>query len=70
MRIYKKLTDNTKRLISTNANAYAKENYKSINLKLAKEVLADFDSLAANENCSRPEFLKKLLENYKNSLLS
>ncbi len=36
-----------------------KKKYKSINLKLSKEILDEFDSLCQTENCSRPEMLKK-----------
>ncbi|MGC6406217.1 CopG family transcriptional regulator [Bisgaard Taxon 45] len=62
---YEKLSEKRKKDISANANAYSKEKYKSINLKLSKETLEDFDSLCKNENCSRPEMLKKMLDFYK-----
>ncbi|MFC0992407.1 ribbon-helix-helix protein, CopG family, partial [Pasteurella multocida] len=62
---YEKLSEKRKKDISANANAYSKEKYKSINLKLSKEILDEFDSLCQTENCSRPEMLKKMLDFYK-----
>lgn len=62
---YEKLSEKRKKDISANANAYAKKHYKSIRLSVSEELANRFDSLCKDENCSRPEFLKKLLDFYE-----
>lgn len=62
---YKKLADNTKRLISQNANNYNKANYKQLKFQLRPEIVAEFDSLCAAEGVSKAEMFRQLLNFYK-----
>lgn len=61
---YKKLSDKQKKAISQNANAYAKKNYKQISLKLSPDLADKLDRICRDKNLSRPELIKKLIENY------
>ena len=61
---YKKLTDERKKNISINANNYAKDNYRQFTIRLSPDVANRFDDICKNENLSRPELIKKLIENY------
>lgn len=61
---YSKLSKQRKKIIGANANAYAKDNYKQISIKLSPDVADKFDSICATENISRPELIKKMLEIY------
>ncbi len=61
---YKKLSENTKKSISINANNYAKDNYRQFTIRLSPDVANRFDDICKNENLSRPELIKKLIENY------
>ena len=61
---YKKLSDERKKNISINANNYAKDNYRQFTIRLSPDVANRFDDICKNENLSRPELKKKLIENY------
>nr|DAR64846.1 MAG TPA: hypothetical protein [Caudoviricetes sp.]DAX53314.1 MAG TPA: hypothetical protein [Caudoviricetes sp.]DAX94286.1 MAG TPA: hypothetical protein [Caudoviricetes sp.] len=61
---YKKLSDERKKNISINANNYAKDNYRQFTIRLSPDVANRFDDICKNENLSRPELIKKLIENY------
>ena len=61
---YSKLSKQRKKIIGANANAYAKDNYKQISIKLSPDVADRFDSICTAENLSRPELIKKMLEIY------
>ena len=61
---YKRLSGERKKAISVKANAYAKDNYKQIALKLKPEIAEQFDALCDQEGVSRPEMLLKLLQDY------
>lgn len=61
---YKKLSDERKKNISINANNYAKDNYQQFTIRLSPDVANRFDNICKNENLSRPELIKKLIENY------
>lgn len=61
---YKKLSDERKKNISINANNYAKDNYRQFTIRLSPDVANRFDNICKNENLSRPELIKKLIENY------
>lgn len=62
---YKRLSGERKKAISAKANAYAKDNYKQIALKLKPEVAEQFDALCEKEGVSRPEMLSKLIQAYR-----
>lgn len=59
---YKKLTEEQKRTLSENANAYSKENYKQISLKLRPDIADKFDALCKIKGVSRPELIKILID--------
>lgn len=59
---YKKLTGEQKRALSENANAYSKENYKQISLKLRPDIADKFDTLCKIKGVSRPELIKMLID--------
>lgn len=59
---YIKLTNERKKTLGQNANAYAKQNYKQISLKLAPDVAEKFDKLCEIKGVSRPELLKMMLD--------
>lgn len=59
---YKKLTEKQKRTLSENANAYSKENYKQISLKLRPDIADKFDTLCKINGVSRPELIKMLID--------
>lgn len=59
---YKKLTGEQKRALSENANAYSKENYKQISLKLRPDIADKFDALCKIKGVSRPELIKILID--------
>ncbi|KND83858.1 ribbon-helix-helix domain-containing protein [Aggregatibacter actinomycetemcomitans] len=61
---YKRLTQNTKKAISTNANSYSKENYKQVLFKLRPEVVDEFDAICKTEGVSRAEMFRRLLNIY------
>ncbi|TYA48462.1 ribbon-helix-helix domain-containing protein [Aggregatibacter actinomycetemcomitans] len=61
---YKKLSEQRKKTIGSNANHYAKNNYKQIQLKLKPELAERLNNACAAENLSKPEFIKKLLDIY------
>lgn len=58
---YKKLTGEQKRALSENANAYSKENYKQISLKLRPDIADKFDEICKIKGVSRPELIKMLI---------
>lgn len=60
---YKKLTGEQKRALSENANAYSKENYKQISLKLRPDIADKFDEICKIKGVSRPELIKMLIDN-------
>lgn len=62
---YNKLSADRKKAISRNAAEYAKKNYRQIKMSLAPDVADKFDSICAEENISRPELIKKLINLYK-----
>lgn len=59
---YKKLTGEQKRALSENANAYSKENYKQISLKLRPDIAEKFDEICKIKGVSRPELIKMLID--------
>lgn len=59
---YKKLTGEQKRALSENANAYSKENYKQISLKLRPDIADKFDAICKIKGVSRPELIKILID--------
>lgn len=59
---YKKLTREQKRALSENANAYSKENYKQISLKLRPDIADKFDAICKIKGVSRPELIKMLID--------
>lgn len=59
---YKKLTEKQKRALSENANAYSKENYKQISLKLRPDIAEKFDEICKIKGVSRPELIKMLID--------
>ncbi len=59
---YKKLTREQKRVLSENANAYSKENYKQISLKLRPDIAEKFDEICKIKGVSRPELIKMLID--------
>lgn len=59
---YKKLTEEQKRTLSENANAYSKENYKQISLKLRPDIADKFDAICKIKGVSRPELIKMLID--------
>lgn len=59
---YKKLTGEQKRALSENANAYSKENYKQISLKLRPDIADKFDEICKIKGVSRPELIKMLID--------
>lgn len=59
---YKKLTEEQKRALSENANAYSKENYKQISLKLRPDIADKFDEICKINGVSRPELIKMLID--------
>lgn len=59
---YKKLTEEQKRALSENANAYSKENYKQISLKLRPDIADKFDAICKIKGVSRPELIKMLID--------
>ena len=59
---YKKLTGEQKRALSENANAYSKENYKQISLKLRPDIADKFDAICKIKGVSRPELIKMLID--------
>lgn len=59
---YKKLTEEQKRTLSENANAYSKENYKQISLKLRPDIADKFDEICKIKGVSRPELIKMLID--------
>lgn len=59
---YKKLTEEQKRTLSENANAYSKENYKQISLKLRPDIADKFDAICKIKGVSRPELIKILID--------
>ena len=59
---YKKLTEKQKRTLSENANAYSKENYKQISLKLRPDIAEKFDEICKIKGVSRPELIKMLID--------
>lgn len=59
---YKKLTGEQKRALSENANAYSKENYKQISLKLRPDIADKFDEICKIKGVSRPELIKILID--------
>lgn len=59
---YKKLTEEQKRTLSENANAYSKENYKQISLKLRPDIAEKFDEICKIKGVSRPELIKMLID--------
>lgn len=59
---YKKLTREQKRALSENANAYSKENYKQISLKLRPDIAEKFDEICKIKGVSRPELIKMLID--------
>lgn len=59
---YKRLSDKQKKAISKNANAYAKQNYKQISLKLSPDLADKLDSICRDKNISRPELIKLLID--------
>lgn len=61
---YSKLSNARRKIISVNANKYAKDNYRQILLRLKPDVADMFDSVCKAEKLSRAEMLKKLLEGY------
>lgn len=61
---YSKLSPDRKKAISRNAAEYAKNNYRQIKMSLAPDVADKFDSICAEENLSRPELIKKMLDIY------
>ncbi|WP_109064401.1 ribbon-helix-helix protein, CopG family [Aggregatibacter kilianii] len=61
---YQKLSAERKKAISRNAAEYAKNNYKQIKISLTPDIAYQFDSICAEENLSRPELIKKMIELY------
>lgn len=59
---YKKLTREQKRALSENANAYSKENYKQISLKLRPDIAEKFDEICKIKGVTRPELIKMLID--------
>ena len=61
---YSKLSPERKKAISRNAAEYAKNNYRRLSISLSPDVADQFDSICKEENLSRPELIKKMIEIY------
>ncbi|HDR1228871.1 TPA: ribbon-helix-helix protein, CopG family [Pasteurella multocida] len=62
---YENLSLERRRAISKNADAYNKENYKTITVRLLPETFEKLEQIIKKEGLSRNKAINKLIEEYK-----
>ncbi|MFC0912649.1 ribbon-helix-helix protein, CopG family [Pasteurella multocida] len=62
---YENLSLERRRAISKNADAYNKENYKTITVRLLPETFEKLEQIIKKEGLSKNKAINKLIEEYK-----
>ncbi|HDR1349883.1 TPA: ribbon-helix-helix protein, CopG family [Pasteurella multocida] len=62
---YENLSLERRRAISKNADAYNKENYKTITVRLLPETFEKLEQIIKKEGLSRNKAINKLIEEHK-----